>query len=204
MKKSCTHSNLAKDPLPASIVHELVQYWLAQQTMNGQRIGNQVCLTYVARGRAMEVANATIDQFRDRGVGFGIDWHLPRIQQKHGTKDEVIPLPESTVCGLQPAKMLRAHLGTLPADNRLVFRRTEPAGRDRKRDSWVTGEAASKPYSSNALLQQMRAALQVLYPRWTKEQIADIGTHSLRSGCVTQMYRAGATFIHGKKYTYIC
>ena len=71
-------------------------------------------------------------------------------------------------------------------------------GQTKKREEWETGELALKPYSSQALLHDMREALKVIYPNWKKEQLSAIGTHSLRSGCVTQMYRAGATFIHGK------
>jgi integrase len=198
LKQAAPHKNCAKDPLSVHTVQQIVQYWQQQGTLHTQRLAAQLTLTYVARARYSEAARATTAQFKDRGDGAGIDWTLPRKQQKHGSQDYVIPLPEKTYAGLKPASIMRALRASVPNDGALQFRRTQASKRGHPHDRWATGPEAWRHFSSNSFLKELRAALRVVHPTWTSDQLESIGTHSMRRGCVTQMYRAGSTYLHGK------
>lgn len=198
LKQTCPSINLAKDPLPVHTVCEVVKLWLDKGTLYSARLATQLVATYLARGRYRELATASVSQFTDHGEGKGVDFSLPKEQQKHGSVDAIIPFPESTQAGLAPAPLLRAFIARVPNDGGLLFRRTQASRRGAPHDRWATGKRAAQPFSSSSFLKDLRTALASLHESWTPQQLKKIGTHSLRKGCVSQMYRAGASYINCK------
>ena len=61
----------------------------------------------------------------------------------------------------------------------LAFRHSKTAGRGKMREEWETGALAFKPYSSQALLKDMRDALKYLYPGRVVEGAASSDWHLL-------------------------